>query len=51
MDKEKALQVIEQALNVATQKGVFNLVEISQILQSLQSLQSLKESELAESDQ
>ena len=48
MDKEKALQVIEQALNVATQKGAFNLVEVSQILTALQ---FLKESELAKSNQ
>jgi len=38
MEKEKALQVIEQALNVATTKGAFSLVDVSQILMALQAL-------------
>lgn len=40
MDKEQALQVIEQALNVATQKGVFNLNDVSQVISALVILKS-----------
>ena len=40
MDKEQALQVIEQALNVATQKGVFNLNDVSQVINALVILKS-----------
>lgn len=42
MDKEKALQVIEQALNVATQKGAFNLNDVSQVINALTILKSDK---------
>ena len=35
MKKEQAIQILEQALNQATQKGAFNLNEVSQILQAL----------------
>jgi len=38
MENEQALQIIEQALNVATTKGAFSLVDVSQILTALQSL-------------
>jgi hypothetical protein len=38
MEKEQALQIIEQALNVATTKGAFSLVDVSQILTALQAL-------------
>jgi hypothetical protein len=40
MDKDKALQVIEQALNAATQKGVYNLNDVATILQALMQLKS-----------
>lgn len=40
MDKEQALQVIEQALNVATQKGAFNLNDASQVINALVILKS-----------
>ena len=40
MDKEQALQVIEQALNLATQKGAFNLADASQILTALNVLKA-----------
>jgi ferric-dicitrate binding protein FerR (iron transport regulator) len=40
MDKEQALQIIEQALNGATLKGVYNLADVSQILMALQQLKS-----------
>ena len=43
MDKEQALQVIEQALNVATQKGVFNLNDVSQVISALVILKSENE--------
>lgn len=36
MNIEQATQILEQALNQATQKGAFNLTEVSQILQALQ---------------
>jgi len=35
MDKEQAIQIIEQALNAATQKGVYNLNDVATILQAL----------------
>jgi ferric-dicitrate binding protein FerR (iron transport regulator) len=38
MTQEQALQVIEQALNASTQKGVFNLKDVATILQALQKL-------------
>ena len=38
MEKEKALQVIEQALNVATTKGAFSLADVAQIIMALQAL-------------
>tara|TARA_R110000803_G_scaffold69326_1_gene131651 strand:+ start:17462 stop:17587 length:126 start_codon:yes stop_codon:yes gene_type:complete len=38
MEKEQAIQIIEQALNVATTKGAFNLVDVSRILTALQAL-------------
>lgn len=40
MDKEQALQVIEQALNLATQKGAFNLNDASQVISALVILKS-----------
>lgn len=43
MDKEQALQVIEQALNLATQKGVFNLNDVSQVISALVILKSENE--------
>ena len=43
MDKEQALQVIEQALNVATQKGAFNLNDVSQVISALVILKSEEE--------
>jgi ferric-dicitrate binding protein FerR (iron transport regulator) len=36
MDKEQAIQVLEQALNAATLKGVYNLQDITHILNALQ---------------
>lgn len=36
MTKEQAIQILEQALNVATQKGVFNLQDVTHILNALQ---------------
>lgn len=38
MDKDKALQVIEQAINAATLKGVYNLNDVATILQALMQL-------------
>lgn len=35
MNQEQAYQIIEQALNVATTKGVFNLQDMSNILSAL----------------
>ena len=36
MTKEQAIQIIEQALNAATQKGVYNLNDVSTIINALQ---------------
>jgi hypothetical protein len=38
MNKEQALQIIEQALNASVQKGVFNLNDVMQILNALKIL-------------
>jgi ferric-dicitrate binding protein FerR (iron transport regulator) len=35
MEKTQAIQIIEQALNAATQKGVYNLNDVATILQAL----------------
>jgi hypothetical protein len=35
MDAKQALQVIEQATNQATEKGVYNLKDVSIIIQAL----------------
>lgn len=36
MTNEQAIQIIEQALNAATQKGVYNLQDVATILNALQ---------------
>jgi len=36
MDKAQAIQVLEQALDAATQKGVYNLSNVVTILSALQ---------------
>jgi 20S proteasome alpha/beta subunit len=36
MNKEQAIQIIEQALNQATQKGAFNLNEVTQVILALE---------------
>ena len=38
MDKQQAIQVIEQAINAATLKGVYNLNDMATILQALMQL-------------
>lgn len=35
MNKEQALNVIEQALNLATQKGAFQLADVQTIISAL----------------
>lgn len=40
MNKEQALNLIEQALNVATQKGVFNLTDVQAILNAISVIKS-----------
>ena len=44
MNPEQALKVIEEALNLATTKGAFNLAETNQIVNALMTLKSLIES-------
>lgn len=34
-DKNQALEVLKQALNVATMKGAFNLMDVQNILEAL----------------
>jgi|SanBayMetagenome_1026888.scaffolds.fasta_scaffold07502_2 hypothetical protein len=43
MTKEKALQIIEQALNAANMKGVYSLSDVSMILQALSKANELVE--------
>lgn len=40
MTKEQAIQIIEQALNAAVQKGVYNLQDVATILNALQSIKN-----------
>lgn len=40
MDKQQAIQILEQALNAATQKGVFNLQDVAHILSALNTLKA-----------
>jgi len=35
MTKEQAIQILEQALNAATQKGVYNLNDVTHIINAL----------------
>lgn len=44
MDAENSLQTIEQALNLATTKGCYNLADVSAILNALQSIKQALES-------
>ena len=43
MTKEKALQIIEQALNAANMKGVYSLSDVSMIIQALSKANELVE--------
>lgn len=43
MYKEEAIQVLEQALNAATIKGVFNLADVSVIVKALEKVKELVE--------
>lgn len=38
MDKKQALGIIEQALNMATEKGSYDLAKVSAVLQALNTL-------------
>jgi hypothetical protein len=38
MTNEQALQIIEQALNLAVQKGAYNMQEVEAILNALRQL-------------
>ncbi len=40
MSKEQAMQIIEQALNAATQKGAYNLTDASHILTAINILKA-----------
>ncbi len=40
MNKEQAIQILEQALNAATQKGVYNLADVETILNALSLLKN-----------
>ena len=43
MDIKQSFQIIEQALNVATQKGSFNLAEVHQVLIALEVIKKTTE--------
>jgi len=45
MEKNKAIETIEHALNAATQKGVFNLNDVAIILQALAEIKKIKYNE------
>lgn len=40
MDKEKALMIIERALDEATKKGVYNLSDVAAILNALNTIKN-----------
>lgn len=40
MNKEQAVSIIEQALNTATAKGVFNLADVELILKAIAALKN-----------
>ena len=46
MTKEQAIQVIEQALNLATQKGAFTLVDAQAIINAITVLKTPESNEL-----
>lgn len=48
MNQEQAFQVIEQALNAATTKGVFNLQDTANILTALATLKNGEANPLGE---
>lgn len=41
MEKQQALALIEQALNIATQKGAFTIAEIEVILEAYKALKPI----------
>jgi hypothetical protein len=43
MNKEDAIQVLEQALNAATMKGVYSLSDVELIIQSMAKVRELIE--------
>ncbi len=40
MNEQQALSLLEQALNVATQKGAYTLAEVAEILKALTTLKN-----------
>lgn len=40
MDKQQAIEILEQALNAATLKGVYNLNDVAHILSALNTLKA-----------
>lgn len=48
MNKELALQILKEALNIAIAKGCFGLTETSNIIQALATVESLQEIEFGE---
>lgn len=43
MNKEQAIEILEKALNQATQKGAFNLTEVTQIIVALEAIKKPSE--------
>jgi len=35
MDKEKAIEILEQAIDIATRKGIYSLQDMQMILEAL----------------
>jgi hypothetical protein len=48
MKKETAIQVINEALNIAIAKGCFGLVEVTNIVKAIQLIQSQPDIEFGE---
>ena len=50
MNQEQAFQIIEQALNAATTKGVFNLQDTANILGALTTIKNSLENPVTEKE-
>ena len=48
MDNKTSKQIIKEALNIAIQKGCFNLIEVSNIVKAIEFIESQPDIEFGE---